>query len=86
MPQLEGPTNKIHSYVPGGFGEKKEKHKIFKKKMFTAHTFFIVLPYKSFCDQPSELLVSNTSNKTLCTLGGAFVLTTQVDMYNQWWR
>ena len=25
MPQLEGPTIKIHSYVPGGFGEKKEK-------------------------------------------------------------
>ena len=25
MPQLEGPTTKIYSYVPGGFGEKKEK-------------------------------------------------------------
>ena len=26
MPQLEGPTTeKIHNYVPGGFGEKKEK-------------------------------------------------------------
>ena len=26
MPQLEGPTTKnIYNYVPGGFGEKKEK-------------------------------------------------------------
>ena len=27
MPQLEGPTTKnIYNYVPGGFGEKKEKN------------------------------------------------------------
>ena len=25
MPQLEGPTTKIYNYVPGGFGEKKQK-------------------------------------------------------------
>ena len=27
MPQLEGPTTKIHNYVLGGFGDKKEKKK-----------------------------------------------------------
>ena len=27
MPQLEGPTTKIHNYVLGGFGEKKQKKK-----------------------------------------------------------
>ena len=31
MPQLEGPTTK-YTTIPGGFGEKKEKNKIFKKK------------------------------------------------------
>ena len=25
MPQLEGPTTKIYSYVLGGFGEKKQE-------------------------------------------------------------
>ena len=25
MPQLEGPTTKIYNYVPGVFGEKKQK-------------------------------------------------------------
>ena len=35
MPQLEGPTTKIYNYVPGGFGEKKENNKIFKKKYKT---------------------------------------------------
>ena len=30
MPQLEDPQLKIYNYVPGGFGEKKEKNKIFK--------------------------------------------------------
>ena len=25
MPQPEGPTTRIHDYVLGGFGEKKEK-------------------------------------------------------------
>ena len=30
MPQLEGPTTRIHNYVLGDFGEKKEKEK--KKK------------------------------------------------------
>ena len=28
MPQPEGPTTRIHNYVPGGFGEKKGKKKI----------------------------------------------------------
>ena len=34
MPQLEGPTTKNIQLCPGGFGEKKEKNKIFffKKK------------------------------------------------------
>ena len=27
MPQLEGPTTKIYNYVPGHFGEKKQKEK-----------------------------------------------------------
>ena len=37
MPQLEGPATKIYNYVLGGFGEKKEKNKIFKKKrIYTA--------------------------------------------------
>ena len=27
MPQLEGPTTKIYSYVQGGFGEKKQEKK-----------------------------------------------------------
>ena len=27
MPQVEGPTTKIHNYVPGGFGEEKQKKK-----------------------------------------------------------
>ena len=31
MPQLEGPTTKNIHYVPGGFGEKKEK--ILKKEI-----------------------------------------------------
>ena len=31
MPQLEGPTSKIHSYVLGGFGEKKENFFLIKK-------------------------------------------------------
>ena len=34
MPQLEGPTPEIHSYVPGRFGRKR-KNKIFKKKTNT---------------------------------------------------
>ena len=32
MPQLEGPTTKIHNYVLRGCGEKKEKFKNFKKQ------------------------------------------------------
>ena len=32
MPQLERPTTRIYNYVLGGFGEKKEKNKIFRKK------------------------------------------------------
>ena len=28
MPQLEGPTSKMYNYVPGGFGEKKQKKKM----------------------------------------------------------
>ena len=27
MPQLEGPTTKIYNYVPGGFGEIKQKER-----------------------------------------------------------
>ena len=36
MPQLEGPTTKISNYVPGDFGEKKEKLKE-KKWYFALH-------------------------------------------------
>ena len=28
MPQIERPTTKIYSYVPGEFGEKKQKKKV----------------------------------------------------------
>ena len=33
MPQLEGPATKIYNYVPGGFGEIKQKNKQTKKTM-----------------------------------------------------
>ena len=33
MPQLEGPATKIYNYVPGGFGEIKQKKK--KKRLAT---------------------------------------------------
>ena len=29
---MKYPQQRIYNYVPGGFGEKKEKNKIFKKK------------------------------------------------------
>ena len=37
MPQLEGPTTKIYNYVPGGFGEKKEKSKILKMYIYSSY-------------------------------------------------
>ena len=45
MPQLKGPATKIYNYVPGGFGEiKQKKEKKFKKKRnrFQKQIFWIV--------------------------------------------
>ena len=47
MPQIEGPTTKNVQLCTGGFGEKKEKNKIFGKKIFRSGNMIEVMLKKT---------------------------------------